>query len=145
MSERQHGTEREAKAPGPTAARCVSEASDHVSVPVHPAHNAGRPAAERGEGSAGTTEHARPAHTCPTPRGTGVSQGVAGGRHAARERTREPFPARLHPRTGDVLRARFSGRTRHAAPGVEGVPWQAYASGLEERRAALHRRVHRGA
>jgi RNA-directed DNA polymerase len=34
---------------------------------------------------------------------------------------------------------------RHAAPGVDHLTWQAYATGLEERRADLHRRVHHGA
>ena len=33
---------------------------------------------------------------------------------------------------------------RHAAPGEDGVTWQAYEPGLEERLADLHRRVHRG-
>ncbi len=34
--------------------------------------------------------------------------------------------------------------TRHAAPGEDGVTWQAYEPGLDHRLADLHRRVHRG-
>lgn len=33
---------------------------------------------------------------------------------------------------------------RHAAPGEDGVTWQAYEPGLDDRLADLHRRVHRG-
>ena len=84
MSERQQGTDREAKAQGRTASMPVSEESDHVVVPMNPSNKDGPPSAERGEGSAWTKENARPSHTCPTQSGTSVSQGLAGVRKAAR-------------------------------------------------------------
>ena len=144
MSERITTTDREAKAQGRTASMPVSEESDHVIVPVNLSNKDGLPSAERGEGSAWTKENASPSRTCPTQRGTGVSQGLAGVRKVARERKRETFTALLHHLTIDLLRDSFSTLKRHAAPGVDGVTWQTYESGLEERLATLHRRVHRG-
>src|SRR5207245_2659194 len=76
--------------------------------------------------------------------GTGVSQGLARVRKAARERKREKFTALLHHLTVDLLRDSFYALQRHAAPGVDGVTWQAYETGLEERLADLDRRVPRG-
>jgi RNA-directed DNA polymerase len=137
-------TDREAKAQGRTASMPVSEESDHVIVPVNLSNKDGLPSAERGEGSAWTKENASPSRTCPTQRGTGVSQGLAGVRKVARERKREKFTALLHHLTIDLLRDSFSTLKRHAAPGVDGVTWQTYETGLEERLASLHRRVHRG-
>jgi RNA-directed DNA polymerase len=145
MSEHSKRTDREAKAHRRTASMHVSEESDHVIVPRNPSNKDGPPSAERGEGSAWTEENASPSRTCPTQRGTGVSQGLAGVRKAARERKREKFTALLHHLTVDLLRDSFYARQRHAAPGVDGVTWQAYEPGLEERLADLHRRVHRGA
>jgi RNA-directed DNA polymerase len=145
MSEHQEGADREAKAQGRTASMPVSEESDHVIVPVNLSNKDGLPSAERGEGSAWTKENASPSHTCPTQRGTGVSQGLAGVRKAARERKQERFTALLHHLTVDLLRESFYALQRHAAPGVDHVTWQEYETGLEERLADLHRRVHRGA
>jgi RNA-directed DNA polymerase len=145
MSERPNTTDREAKAQGRTASMPVSEESDHVIVPVNLSNKDGLPSAERGEGSAWTKENASPSRTCPTQRGTGVSQGLAGVRKVARERKREKFTALLHHLTIDLLRDSFSTLKRHAAPGVDGVTWQTYEPGMEERLADLHRRVHRGA
>jgi RNA-directed DNA polymerase len=81
----------------------------------------------------------------PTQSGTGVSQGLASVRKAARERKQEKFTALLHHLTVDLLRASFYALQRHAAPGVDRVTWRAYQTGLGERLADLHGRVHRGA
>jgi len=145
MSESLQRTDREAKAQGHTASMHVSEKSDHVIVPVNPSNKNGPPSAERGEGSAWTKENASPSHTCPTQRGTGVSQGLARVRKAARRHKQEKFTALLHHLTVDLLRDSFYALQRHAAPGVDGVTWQAYESGLDDRLADLHSRVHRGA
>jgi retron-type reverse transcriptase len=45
----------------------------------------------------------------------------------------------------DLLRGSFYALKRQAAPGVDGVTWQEYEIGLEDRLADLHSRVHRGA
>jgi RNA-directed DNA polymerase len=116
-----------------------------VRVAVNLSHKDGHPSAERGEGRAWTQENASPARTCPTPRGTGVSQGWAGVRQVARARKRETCTALLPQRTIERLRDRCSTRKRHAAPGMDGVTWQTDEHGMEERLADRHRRVHRGA
>jgi RNA-directed DNA polymerase len=144
MSERPQRPDREAKAPGRTASMHVSEESDHVIVPRNPSNKDGHLSAERGEGSAWTKENARPSHTHPTQRGARVYQGLACVRNAARERRQETFTALLHHLTVDLLRDSFYELKRHVAPGIDGVTWQAYETGLEERLADLHRRVHRG-
>jgi group II intron reverse transcriptase/maturase len=50
----------------------------------------------------------------------------------------------LHHVTVDALRDAFLALKRRAAPGVDGVTWQDYESGLEDRLQDLHTRVHRG-
>ena len=73
-----------------------------------------------------------------------MSQGLARVRNAARERRQEKFNALLHHLTADLLRDSFYALPRHAAPGVDHLTWEAYETGLEERLADLHRRVHCG-
>jgi group II intron reverse transcriptase/maturase len=55
------------------------------------------------------------------------------------------FTALLHHLTVDLLRESFYALKRKAAPGVDGMTWQEYATGLEDRLVDLHSRVHRGA
>ena len=144
MSESTNSTDREAKAHSRTASMPVSEESDHVIVPRNPSNKDQQRSAERGEESAWTKENARPSHTHPTQRGARVSQGLARVRNAARERRQEKFTALLHHLTVDLLRDSFYALQRHAAPGVDHLTWQEYETGLEERLADLHRRVHCG-
>ncbi|MGA8026063.1 MAG: hypothetical protein WB992_02890 [Bryobacteraceae bacterium] len=56
----------------------------------------------------------------------------------------ERFSALLHHVTADLLRNSFYALKRRTAPGVDGVTWQEYETGLEGRLADLHSRVHRG-
>jgi hypothetical protein len=74
-----------------------------------------------------------------------VSQGLRGVREAAKERKQERFTALLHHLTVGLLRDSFFALKRQAAPGVDGVTWQEYETGLEDRLMDLHSRVHRGA
>ena len=74
-----------------------------------------------------------------------MSQGLGGVRQTARARKQERFTALLHHLTIDLLRESYFALKRRAAPGVDGVSWQQYESGLEERLIDLHSRVHRGA
>jgi hypothetical protein len=53
--------------------------------------------------------------------------------------------ALLHHLTIDLLRESFYSLKRKAAPGVDGVTWQEYENGIEDRLIDLHGRVHRGA
>jgi len=74
-----------------------------------------------------------------------VSQGLSGVRQVAKERKQERFTALLHHLTVGLLRDSFLALKRQAAPGVAGVTWQEYETGLEDRLIDLHSRVHRGA
>jgi len=104
-----------------------------------------RPLAENEEGRPSVKENAGQPHTYPTQSGKGVSQGLAGLRQAARENKEMKFTALLHHLNVDLLRESFYALKRKAAPGVDGVTWQEYETGLEERLVDLHSRVHRGA
>ena len=104
-----------------------------------------RPLAESEEGRPSIKENAGQPHTYPTQSGKGVSQGLAGVRKAARENTEMKFTALLHHLTVDLLRESFYSLKKKAAPGVDGVTWQEYESGIEDRLIDLHGRVHRGA
>jgi group II intron reverse transcriptase/maturase len=101
--------------------------------------------AESGEGRTPIKENAGQPNTYPTQSGKGVSQGLASVRKAARENKEMKFTALLHHLTVDLLRESFYSLKRKAAPGVDGVTWQEYETGLENRLIDLHGRVHRGA
>lgn len=108
-------------------------------------NNVGRTAAEGVEGRPLIKENTCQASTHPTQSGARVSQGLAGVRKAAKEGKERKFTARLHHLTVDLLRESFYALKRKAAPGVDGVRWQEYEAGLEDRVNDLHSRVHRGA
>jgi RNA-directed DNA polymerase len=100
---------------------------------------------EVGEGRAQIEENIARSHMPPTQSGKRMSQGLRGVRKAAIERKQERFTALLHHFTVDLLRDSFYALQRRAAPGVDGVTWQEYETGLEDRLVALHNRVHRRA
>src|SRR6201981_2532591 len=130
---------------GRTARTNVPEESHDGIVPMNHSNKDKRPSAEREEGRPSIKESAGQPHTYPTQSGKGVSQGLAGVRQAARENKEMKFTALLHHLTVDLLRESFYSLKRKAAPGVDGVTWQEYESGLEDRLVDLHGRVHRGA
>ena len=101
--------------------------------------------AEVGEGRARAKENIVWSYTSPTQSGERVSQGLSGVRQAARERKQERFTTLLHHLTVTLLRDSFYALKRQAAPGVDGVTWKEYETGLEARIVDLHNRVHRGA
>jgi len=105
----------------------------------------GKLSAESGEGRPLIKENARQPNTYPTQSGKGVSQGLTDVRKAARDNKEMKFTALLHHLTVDLLRESFYSLERKAAPGVDGVTWQEYEVGLEDRLVDLHARVHRGA
>jgi group II intron reverse transcriptase/maturase len=74
-----------------------------------------------------------------------VSQGLERVRHVARTRKKERFTTLLHHVSPELLRTAFSALKRQAAPGVDGMTWQAYEADLDRRIEDLHERVHRGA
>ena len=74
-----------------------------------------------------------------------MSQGLNGVRERARKNKTERFTALLHHVSVDLLRESYYGLKRKAAPGVDGVTWKEYETGVEDRLKDLHGRVHRGA
>jgi len=97
------------------------------------------------EGRSLTEENITEPNTQPTQSGERMSQGLTGVRERARRNKQEQFTALLHHVTVDLLLESFYGLKRKAAPGVDGVTWKEYETGLEERLIDLHGRVHRGA
>jgi RNA-directed DNA polymerase len=123
----------------------VSEESHSGTVPMSHSNKDGRSSAESEEGRPLIKENAGQPNTYPTQSGKGVSQGLASVRKAARENKEMKFTALLHHLTIDLLRESLYSLKRKAAPGVDGVTWQEYENGMEDRLNDLHGRVHRGA
>ncbi len=128
-----------------TARAHVSEESDSGIVPMSHSNKDGQPSAESGEGRPLIKENIRQPSTHSTQSETRVSQGLVGVRKAARDKKGMKFTALLHHLTVGLLRDGFHALKRKAAPGVDGVTWQEYETGLEGRLIDLHSRVHRGA
>ncbi len=136
--------DRSAKAINRTADMHVQEKSDCAAVPVNLSNKEAQASAEAGEGRAQTKENIVQSHRLPTQSGKGLSQGLRGVRQAARERKQERFTALLHHLNIGLLRDSFYALKRQASPGIDGVTWQEYETGLEDRLTDLHSRVHRG-
>ena len=136
--------DRSAKAINRAADVNVQEKSDCAVLPVNQPNNEGQPSAEAGEGRAQSQENIGPSRMRPTQSGKRMSQGLPGVRQAARARKQERFTALLHHLSARLLRDSFYALKRQASPGVDGVTWQEYETGLEDRLVGLHSRVHRG-
>ncbi len=136
---------RSAKAINRNAGMHVLEKSDCAVIPVNQPNKGGQPSAEAGEGRAQMKENTEQPHMLPTQSGVGMSQRLDGVRKAAKERKQGRFTSLLHHLNVDLLRDSFYALRRKAAPGVDGVRWEEYEAGLEDRLVDLHARVHRGA
>ena len=137
--------DRSAKAQSRTADMYAMEESDCRVVPVKQPNKEGKPLAEAVEGRRQPKENDAQSNIQPTQRGERVYRGLSGVRRVAREKKQERFTALLHHVTVSLLRESFCALKRQAAPGVDGVTWKEYETGLEDRIADLHSRVHCGA
>jgi RNA-directed DNA polymerase len=135
---------RSVKAINRTADMNVLEKSDCAVLPVNQPNKGGQPSAEAGEGRAQARENIVQSHMRPTQSGKRMSQGLHGVRKAARRRKQERFTSLLHHLNVGLLRDSFYALKRQASPGIDGVRWQEYETGLEDRLVDLHNRVHRG-
>ena len=138
------GEGRSVKASSRTADMHVLEKSDCAIVPVNRPNKGGIAAAEAGEGRAQMKENIGQPRMLLTQSGNRMSQGLDGVQKAAREKRQERFTSLLHHVNAALLRDSFYALKRQASPGVDGVRWQEYESGLEGRLVDLHSRVHRG-
>jgi RNA-directed DNA polymerase len=73
-----------------------------------------------------------------------ASNGLAAVRQTAQRNKHARFTALLHHITVDLLTESFHSLERNAAPGIDGVTWQAYRENLDEKLKDLHGRIHRG-
>ena len=136
---------RSAKAINHNADVYVPEKSHCAVVPVNQPNNEGQPSTEAGEERAQMKENIVQSRMHPTQSGGRMSQGLDGVRKAAKERRQERFTSLLHHLNVDLLRDSFYALQRKASPGVDGVRWQEYETGLEDQLIDLHARIHRGA
>ncbi len=74
-----------------------------------------------------------------------VSQALERVRQAARQTRKDKFTALFHHLSAAMLRTAFFALKKDAAPGVDGLTWEAYEADLEHRIGDLHARLHRGA
>src|SRR5262245_48878778 len=119
--------------------------SDGRIVPGKPPNKDGLPTSAEGvEGRRSTEGNTLPPATSRTQSRTDVSSGLQRVREAARKDRRARFTTLLHHVSVDLLRDSFYALKREAAPGVDGMTWQKYEEGLDDRLVDLHRRVHTG-
>jgi group II intron reverse transcriptase/maturase len=117
-------------------------------------HNGIVPAKRSNEGRGGpkeivegrplTKENTEEPNPCRTPSRDSGPSGLDRVRKAAQGDKKLRFTALLHQVTIELLRRSYYNLKRGAAAGVDGVRWQEYGDGLEERLADLHGRIHRG-
>ncbi|MCA1675520.1 MAG: group II intron reverse transcriptase/maturase, partial [Actinobacteria bacterium] len=118
--------------------------SDSPVVPAKPPNKAASAAAEvveeRGLAKGNTTRPTRPGRSA----GPGVPHGLDRVRQVAREDKEARFTALLHHVDRARLRAAYWAIRPKAAPGVDGVTWEAYGQDLEANLHDLHARLHTG-
>jgi RNA-directed DNA polymerase len=119
--------------------------SDPAVVAMKPANEAERSAEELVEPRAGAEGNAVEQSTRRTQCRASVSQALDRIRQAARQRRTERFTALFHHISTDLLHEAFHELEDQAAPGVDGMTWQAYEADLERKLDELHGRVQRGA
>ena len=141
---RQGMPDRLMKAKGRTMSMHADEESDEVVLPVKRSDNEGLSSAETVEGRASPKGNGGQTAAARTLRRDTASNGLAAVRRAARQSKTVRFTALLHHITTDLLKQSYLALTRDAAPGTDGVTWQAYGENLEEKLKDLHERVHRG-
>ena len=122
----------------------VQGKSDLPIVPLKPSNDAAVAAAETGEGRGGAKGNAVQGGTRQTQGWESVSLALDRIRDAARRDRREKFTALLHHVTIELLRYAALQLKRRAAPGVDGITWEAYEADLESNLCDLHGRIHRG-
>jgi RNA-directed DNA polymerase len=122
----------------------VDGKSDGRAVPTKCPNKSGNPLAEGMEGSRSAEENTEQTTASQTQSWGDALSGLRGVREAAKRDKRLQFTALLHHVSVLLLESSFYALKRDAAPGVDGVTWTEYETGLGERLKDLHSRVHRG-
>ncbi len=118
--------------------------SDDVIVPKRAANKGAEVPAELREGRTSTKGNPQDQSTGRTQNRGTVPQAVERIRQAVTRNPKERLTALLHHITPDTLRWAFYTLGSGKAAGVDGVTWEEYEEGLEERLLDLADRVHRG-
>jgi RNA-directed DNA polymerase len=121
------------------------EKSDPAIVAEKSVNKDGQPSAESMEPRAGTKGNTGQHGMRRTPGRESMSHGLDRVRQAAKERKQERFTALLHHVDVELLRSAYGWLRKEAAAGMDGVTWQAYGEGLDNKLTDLHDRIHRGA
>ena len=122
-----------------------NEKSDRAVVAMKPANEPGQPGKEWVEPRAGAKGNAAGSHGGRAQDRATPQSGIDRVRQAAQERKGERFTTLLHHIDATLLRQAYHWLKREAAPGVDGMTWEAYGEGLEDRLIDLESRIHRGA
>jgi RNA-directed DNA polymerase len=122
----------------------VDGKSDGRAVLTKCLNKSGNPLAEGAEGSRPTKENTEQTTASQTQSWGDALSGLRGVREAAKRDKRLRFTALLHHVSVSLLESSFYALKRDAAPGVDGVTWTEYETGLSERLKDLHSRVHQG-
>ena len=105
------------------------EKSDSAVVAMKSTNNAEQSAAESVERRAGTKGNVGQQSTRRAQDRESVSQALERVRQAARQRKKEQFTSLLHHVDPAMLRTAFYALKRDAAPGVDGMTWEAWTYG----------------
>jgi RNA-directed DNA polymerase len=118
--------------------------SDDAIVATKPANKRVQARAELVEPRASAKRNAAQSYTVRAQPRAAVLQRLDRVRSVARERRKERFTTLMPYLDVAMLKFAYGELKRNAAPGVDGMTWQDYGEGLDERLADLENRLHRG-
>jgi RNA-directed DNA polymerase len=122
----------------------AEEESDEGTVPMKRPNKEDFASAEAVEGRTSPKGNSGESAAVRTPSRDTASTGLAAVRRAARQSKSVRFTALLHHITTDLLKQSYLALVRDAAPGIDGVTWQAYGENLDDKLKNLHERIHKG-
>ncbi len=111
----------------------VDGKSDGRAVPTKCPNKSGNPLAEGMEGSRSAEENTEQTTASQTQSWGDALSGLRGVREAAKRDKRLQFTALLHHVSVLLLESSFYALKRDAAPGVDGVTWTEYETGLRDK------------
>ena len=118
--------------------------SDEAVRPMMAANKGAFASAESPEERASTKGNPARQSTRRTRGRESVSQAADRIREAVRRNPKERLTALFHHITPEVLGASYFALKKDVAAGIDGVTWEMYGEGLDERLLDLHRRLHSG-
>ncbi len=122
----------------------VDEKSDSGVVPVKPSNKGEDSPAEMVEGRTLPEGNSDQTTADRTQGRASASNGLMAVRRVAQQGKDVRFTALLHHINVELLERSYYALKRDAAPGIDGVTWQAYGERLEQSLLELHERIHKG-